>query len=78
MATAHWCLFGLRRTHDMLAILTDVRGVCLSVSLSATRVKSAPARAVYTACCVLGHLVQPLPNAFGLLFTLEKQQNNSV
>jgi len=33
--------------HEMLAILTDVRGVCLSVCLSA-------ARAVYGVCRVRG------------------------
>jgi len=36
--------------HDMLTILTDVRGVSLSV----TRLKSAAARAVYAACRVRG------------------------
>jgi len=40
--------------HEMLSILTDVRGVCLSVSLSVTRLKSAAARAVYAACRVRG------------------------
>jgi len=34
--------------HDMLTVLTDVRGVCLSV----TRLKSAAACAVYVACYV--------------------------
>jgi len=40
--------------HEMLTILTDDRGVCLSVSLSVTRLKSSSARAVYAACRVHG------------------------
>jgi len=40
--------------HEMLTILTDVRGVCLSVCLSVTRFESAAARAVYASCRVLG------------------------
>jgi len=36
--------------HEMLTIVTDVRGVCLSV----TRLKSAAARAAYAACSVRG------------------------
>jgi len=39
----------LRQMLQMLTILTDVRGVCLSVCLSVTRIKSAAARAVYGA-----------------------------
>jgi len=42
----------LHRMHEMQAILTDVRGVCLSVSV--TRLKSAAARAVYVACLCAG------------------------
>jgi len=51
--------------HEMQTIVTDVRGVStvgLSVSLSVTRLNSA-------SLCG-GHLVQPLPNHFGLLFGL--------
>jgi len=33
--------------HEMLTIVTDVRGVCLSVSLSVTRLNSAAAHAVW-------------------------------
>jgi len=40
--------------YDMLTIVTDVRGVCPSVSLSVTRFKSTAARAVYDACRVRG------------------------
>jgi len=40
--------------HEMLTIVADVRGVCLSVCLSVTRLKSAAARAVYAACRVHG------------------------
>jgi len=40
--------------HEMPTVLTDVRGVCLSVRLSVTRLKSAAARAVYAACRVRG------------------------
>jgi len=40
--------------HEMLTILTDVRGVCLSVCLSVTRLKLVTARAVYIACRVRG------------------------
>jgi len=32
--------------HEMLTVVTDVGGVCLSVSLSVTRLKTAAARAV--------------------------------
>jgi len=38
---ALWCIMRLHRIHEMLTILTDVRGVCLSVSLSVTRLISA-------------------------------------
>jgi len=50
--------------HEMQTVVTDVRGVCQSVSLSVTRLNSA-ARAVVTQ----DHSMQPLPNYFGLLFT---------
>jgi len=46
--------FRLRQMHEMLTIVTDVRGVCLSVCLSVMRLKSAAAHAVYVACCVRG------------------------
>jgi len=36
--------------HEMLTVVTNVRGVCLSVSLSVTRLKSAMAHAVYAVC----------------------------
>jgi len=45
--------------HEVLAILTDIRDVSLSVCLSVTRLESVAARAVYAAC-----RVQPLSNAF--------------
>jgi len=38
----------------MLTIVTHVRGVCLSVCLSVTRLKSAAVRAVHAACRVRG------------------------
>jgi len=58
--------------HEMLTILTDVRGVCLSVSLSVTRLKLAAVRAVYAACRVRGVIQcsprqMPLASCFGLL-----------
>jgi len=43
--------------HEMQTIVTNVCGVCLSV----TRLNSASLFG--------GHLVQPLPNHFGFLFT---------
>jgi len=43
-------VFRLNRMHEMLTILTDVRGVSLSVS----RLKSAAPHAVYAACRVRG------------------------
>jgi len=52
--------------HEMLTVVTDVRIVCLSVCLSCglsrRRVQCTPR------ACAWGHLVQPSPNAFGLLF----------
>jgi len=36
--------------HEMLIILANVSGVCLSVSLSVMLLKSAAACAVYTVC----------------------------
>jgi len=47
-------LIRLHWMHEMQTIVTDDCIVCLSVSLSVTR----------------GHLVQPLPNHFGLCFYL--------
>jgi len=54
--------------HEMQTIVTDVRGVCLSVCLSRglnwwRRVQCAP-----RAICARGHSVQTSPNASGLLF----------
>jgi len=40
--------------HEMQTVLTDVRGVCLSVCPSVMWLESAVARAVYTACHVYG------------------------
>jgi len=52
--------------HEMQTIVTDVRCVCpfvsLFVSLSVTQLSSASLFG--------GHLVQPLPNDFGLLLLL--------
>jgi len=45
--------------HEMQPIVTDDRGVCLSVCLSVSLSLSFTMR---------GHSVQPLPNNFGLLF----------
>jgi len=72
--------------HEMQTIVTDVRGVCLSVSLfvclSVTNALNDPGSAslcrvigggtcnVHLAPCVRGHLVQPSPNAFGLLLLI--------
>jgi len=50
--------------HELQTIVTDDRCVCLSVSLSVTRLNSA-AHAVCAA-----HSLQPLPNYFGLLLYL--------
>jgi len=44
--------------HEMQTIVTDVCGVCLSVSLSV----------------MWAHLVQPLPNYFGLLLQCSVSQ----
>jgi len=43
-------VFRLHRMHEILTFLTAVRSVCLSVSLSVTRLISAAARAVYAEC----------------------------
>jgi len=56
----------LHLMHEMLTIVTDVRGVCLSVCLwrglnRRRRVQCTPRS------CARGHSVQPSPNAFGLL-----------
>jgi len=56
--------------HEMLIILTDVRGVCLSVCPS---VSHAVARAVYTSCCVHGVIqccLRQIPFASCLNFPL--------
>jgi len=50
--------------HDMLTIVTDVHGVCLCHTVEIGGSKCS----VHLVPCVLGHSVQPLPNAFGLLF----------
>jgi len=42
--------------HEMLTV-ADVRGVCQSVCLSVTRLKSAAASAVYATCRVRGSFV---------------------
>jgi len=47
------CIFRLHRMHEMLIIVTDVCGVCLSVSLSVTLLKSVVC-AVYAVCCACG------------------------
>jgi len=51
------CVIRLHRMHEMQTIVTDVRGVCLSVCPSVTR----------RVQCVRGLSVQPLPNYFELL-----------
>jgi len=52
--------------HEMQTIVTDVRGVCLSVRPSVCQ-----SRAAQLGFTVRGHSVQPLPNDFGLLLTSE-------
>jgi len=47
--------------HEMLTIVTDVPGVCQSVSCGG-------ACSVHGLPCAWGHSVQPSPNTFGLLF----------
>jgi len=59
-------VFRLHRMREMLTILTDVGGVCMSVSLSVTRLKSTAVHAVYAACHVCGNS----PNAFDLLLAM--------
>jgi len=54
----HW----IHETHG-----TDVRDVCLSVCPSICLSRGSTRRRVQ---CVRGHSVQPLPNYFGLLFTI--------
>jgi len=51
-------LLRLHRMHDYSPMF----------AVSVTRLKSAPACAVYSVPCAWGHVVQPLPNAFGTLF----------
>jgi len=65
--------------HEIQTIVTDVRGVSLSVHLSVTNALNDPDLAslcgvicgsecsVQRVPCARGHSVQPLPNAFGLL-----------
>jgi len=57
----------LQQMHEVLTIVTDFHGVCLSVAW----LKSAAVRRVYAMCHVHGgHLVQPSPNAFGLMLSM--------
>jgi len=51
----------------MQTIVTDVRGVCLSVSLSVMN-DSGSVSLSAAVSCAWGHSVQPLSNAIGLLF----------
>jgi len=55
--------------HEMLTILTDVRGVCLSVCLS-RGLNRGGACSVRRVPRARGHLVQPLSNVFGLLLNM--------
>jgi len=48
-------VFRLHQMHEMQTIVTDVSSVCQSVWLN-------------SAALCGGHLVQPLPNHFGVLF----------
>jgi len=52
--------------HEMQYIVTDVRGVCQSVTASLS-VSLSRGLAGWRVQCVRGHSVQPLPNHFGLL-----------
>jgi len=62
MVTKSQCgVVRLHQMHEMLTILTDVRGVCPSVCLSQSL--------NWQRQCVQGDSVQPLPNAFSLLLT---------
>jgi len=74
--------FRLRLLHEMQTIVTNVRFVCLSVRLSVclnapsdTDLASLCEVIVGNTCsvrrvpCARGHLMQPLPKVFGLLFT---------
>jgi len=47
-------IFRLHRMHEMLTIVIDVCGVCVSVCLSVMQLKSVVAYAVHAACCVRG------------------------
>jgi len=64
MPTAFVISFRLRRMHEMQTILADVCGDC-PVTLSVTVMWLNLAAGVCR-----GHLVQPLPNDFGLLFSI--------
>jgi len=55
-----YCVFTLRRMHEMQTIVTGVRGVCLSVCMSVMRLN-------WASQC-RGHSVEPLPYHFRLLF----------
>jgi len=57
--------------HEMQTIVNDVCGVCLSVCHAAQI--GAGAGSVRRVPCARGHLVQPSPNAFGLLSRLRKE-----
>jgi len=55
--------------HEMQTIVTDVSGVCPSVSMSRMHRMTLHGEADLRLCfTVQGHSVQPLPNHFGLLF----------
>jgi len=66
--------------HEMQSIVTDARGVCLSVCPSATSAPNDPGEALLCGVivggaysvrrvpCARGHSVLPSPNTFGLLF----------
>jgi len=60
-------LFRLHQMHEMLTVFADVCGVCLSVCLSCGLNRRWRMQYMPCAVCVWGHLVQLLPNTFGLL-----------
>jgi len=53
-AVTYLMCFRLHRMHEMPTIVTDVAGVCQSVHLSVTRLKSATVCALYAVCRVCG------------------------
>jgi len=76
-------IFRLHRMHDLQSIVTDVRGVCLSVCLSRmyrmTPARLHCARAIGGGACserrvpsARGHWVQPLSNYFGHLLNIQQ------